>query len=354
MYSYNNNLLTEIVSYNILSPILADPHRFEIKNPDILSSVERFPRILKKLEAPVARRAIICLQEVSSAWSEHVRLFFSSHGYEFFYTSVSYCSGDLGEGIAFPLERFQCLAICDACLSDVSCMQWPERSTVYAHTSYQGSREKRMCPRTCIRSSLSTWERDPWQEAKRRRNRFLFLRLYSLETGSTLCVATYHMPCVFWSPPVMLIHAALMVRTFQKLCGSEPGVLAGDFNTMPSAYPYDMITSGFTDIYHQDFPLDSAPGSPAHKWFPAPYAPMKSAYREIFGKEPPFTNFAKLKGRPLFRDTLDYIFCSSGVDVVAVLDLPHLSDAVGSLPNLDEPSDHLMIGACVEISSSYW
>lgn len=62
-----------------------------------------------------------------------------------------------------------------------------------------------------------------WKEALRRENDMVCVRLEDRATGGRLCVATYHMPCVFWSPPVMMIHTALAVQHAQvcvRLCAS--------------------------------------------------------------------------------------------------------------------------------------
>lgn len=40
---------------------------------------------------------------------------------------------------------------------------------------------------------------------------------------------------------------------------------------------------------------------------------MKSAYKEVYGAEPEFTNYAQTLNRPAFIETLDYIFTSQEV-----------------------------------------
>ena len=81
-------------------------------------------------------------------------------------------------------------------------------------------------------------------------------------------------------------------------------------------------------------------------WKPDLPIAMKSAYREHLGKEPDFTNYAKVLEKPTFVDTLDYLFyAGDSLQVVDVLPLPHRDEVVGPLPNDDEPSDHLLLAA---------
>ena len=84
-------------------------------------------------------------------------------------------------------------------------------------------------------------------------------------------------------------------------------------------------------------------------WHPTSEA-MRSAYA-VAGKEPDFTNYARVQEDEPFIDTLDYIFVSEDWNVAGVKDLPHREDAGGPFPNLDrgEPSDHLLIAADLEL-----
>ena len=72
---------------------------------------------------------------------------------------------------------------------------------------------------------------------------------------------------------------------------------------------------------------------------------LQSAYVVATGSEPDFTNYAKVQNDPVFIETLDYIFHSSGWNVDSVQALPHRDTVPGPLPNKDEPSDHILISA---------
>jgi len=65
------------------------------------------------------------------------------------------------------------------------------------------------------------------------------------------------------------------------------------------------------------------------------------------GREPDFTNYAKIKEDEPFIDTLDYIFMSKcgSWEVKSVDDIVGREDMKGPLPNDDEPSDHVAIAA---------
>ena len=102
---------------------------------------------------------------------------------------------------------------------------------------------------------------------------------------SSFQLGTYHMPCAFYLPPVMMIHCALSVQHTQRLAksfgstnaavrggnnnsptepnnqksdsdntkepttpsGPDPYILVGDFNIKPGSNMYRMITEGKDD-----------------------------------------------------------------------------------------------------------
>lgn len=263
----------------------------------------------------------------------------------------SYFNGYMGEGLAFPLDLYEAVDLRIERLTDR--MGWPSkrrpeglaRAAAGLVDRLQRAANALFGPRKPNRLA----KREPWGHARGRHNRFIFARLRSRTNGAKICVATYHMPCIFWSPPVMMIHSALAVRTFQRLCGDDLGVLAGDFNIKPEDSSYEMIITGEIDPKHEHYPSSTPDGSPPEKWFPAPLAPMKSAYREVLGEEPDFTNYAKVENQPTFIETLDYLFCTPDVEIVDVIRLPKRDAMQGPLPDATEPSDHVMIGATLRL-----
>jgi len=88
--------------------------------------------------------------------------------------------------------------------------------------------------------------------------------------------------------------------------------------------------------------------APGDEWAPV-VNPMRSAYLEHRKQEPEFTNWAKIGDQAQFIDTLDYIFLSKQWRVWNTRLLPTSSQIKGPLPIEDEPSDHLLIAADIQL-----
>ncbi len=144
-----------------------------------------------------------------------------------------------------------------------------------------------------------------------------------------------------------------------------PVILCGDFNSDPASAVYGLLTQGkakLAAILSRSLrnKLERRHVLPHTKRF----EPMVSTYREVLGKEPPYTNY-----KPDWKATLDYIFYCSGSNnntktkqkqeeedhicrpnvtqlrPVQVLDVPSedLLLSLGTLPNRIFSSDHLML-----------
>ncbi|KNC78143.1 hypothetical protein SARC_09413 [Sphaeroforma arctica JP610] len=155
------------------------------------------------------------------------------------------------------------------------------------------------------------------------------------------------MPCVYWCPPVMSIHAALAVKRTKDLAEGVPHILCGDFNFQPTSSMYKFVTTGTLGSDKEATPV----ANPWGKYFPKVEVPMRSSYAAVNGCEPNFTNYAKVKQEPTFIETLDYIFYSKGIEAESVVKLPHRDAVEGPLPNGEEPSDHILIGAKLNIAA---
>ena len=167
------------------------------------------------------------------------------------------------------------------------------------------------------------------------------MRLEDNNTKKRFCVGTYHMPCMFKYPSVMVTHCSLSAQHIHKFSKGDPYVYTGDFNIKPTSSQYQLLTEGDLDKNNSDYP----PIVPGDDWKPALVKPLRSAYKVKNGEEPNFTNYAKTEGTPEFIDTLDYIFLSDEWHVQDVLPLPHRDEVQGPLPNEAEPSDHVLISA---------
>ena len=182
----------------------------------------------------------------------------------------------------------------------------------------------------------------------------------NVNDGGVFVVSTYHMPCVFWRPQVMVIHSSLAMqlalafakkKTTTRLhaqSGADdtvieenkqnekgegncdafyPLVFAGDFNIQPADDAYTLLTTGSIDSASEAFPQPpSATSNFGKRWSPGGGVlgtGMRSAYVLANGMEPDFTNNAIIKGMPQFTATLDYIFLSEHWNVDAVKQLPY-------------------------------
>ena len=94
-----------------------------------------------------------------------------------------------------------------------------------------------------------------WSEALKKHNQVVSVRLEPKTGGSPFYVSTYHMPCNFRMPGVMLIHSVLLVQHVQdiimsyqqslnsKLHVDIPSIICGDFNFKPDSLMYNIITN---------------------------------------------------------------------------------------------------------------
>lgn len=133
---------------------------------------------------------------------------------------------------------------------------------------------------------------------------------------------------------------------------SIPYIVAGDFNFTPKDVVYQFLTQ--TKTIPQDslaYPKSSSSSSSDYTWTPTLQTTVRSAYAVATGTEPDFTNYAQTKiEEPTFIDTLDYIFISDHIRVQNILPLPHRDNVHdGPYPNAEQPSDHVLIAADLEI-----
>jgi 2',5'-phosphodiesterase len=201
------------------------------------------------------------------------------------------------------------------------------------------------------------WD-DPWNIAEYRSNALVTIKVQDKQTQQSFAIGNFHMPCCFYAPPVMTIHVDLAARHVQRLAqqsGSNmPYILAGDWNIKPDSSQYRLLTTGKMDKGDPEWPAPRY----GMTWEPSA-KPMSSAYRLANGKEPNFTNYARIGEQEPFIDTLDYIFLGNSNNdvggkkwsVKSVKPLPHRDEAGGPFPNLDrgEPSDHVLIAADLEL-----
>lgn len=349
----------EVVSYNVLSSHLSQPWYFWHNNPEDLDPKTRLKRVLEKLKPMVQRGAIICLQETSMDWTSFLHAFFQRRGYYFVHSLYGKpFNGYMGVGIAFPSSRYDLGAVSIQRVSDVKA--WVQSEQLGSSSPRSGNQKlldvagyfasPLLFQRLGVDQNEGDDEQeqlavDPWEYSRTRQNTMVSLKLRPRRgENKPFVVSTYHMPCAYWAPKVMVIHAALAAQCALRFARDEPLVLAGDWNFKPGAAPYELLTTGALPEAH--------PAHPGHRegetWrVDQGLQSLRSAYAERNpGGEPEFTNYAWTKeDLDPFIGTIDYIFVSKSAEILSVGKLPAIRTCPSPLPTSEEPSDHLMLSA---------
>jgi 2',5'-phosphodiesterase len=344
-----------VVSYNVLSSHLARPNHYTTYNPAHLEASNRLPLVLQKLEEEITsqKNTVVCLQEVSYDWAGALHTFFANRGYHFVSgLHGKKFNGYMGVCLAWPVQSMEVVHVDISRLSDKRQGGWPKRdepSVVDRLLSSMQSLLKKPLKQLGLEGKEVI---DHWDVSQNRFNVLVTAVLRDKESGQAFCIGNYHMPCAYWAPMVMTIHSDMAAKHVEQIAmehGDVPYILAGDFNIKPSESVYRLLTTGEMDKDDHFYPTPKN----GMEWSPSAKA-MKSAYAAASeqGGEPDFTNYAKVKEEEPFIDTLDYIFLSPAWKVKGVRELPH-RDQCSPFPNLEaeEPSDHIMIAASLEIES---
>eukprot|EP01041_Mallomonas_annulata_P005175 gene5175-10349_t len=328
-----------VTTYNVLSSHLGGPDYYTKCKPEALAAEKRLELIKQKLDIEINSKSIICLQEVSTVWAGFLHAYFSQKGYHFV-TGLygSKFNGYMGVGVAVPNSEYDILNVDITRIADTKrTIRRPKPSFIaklfldFKHNFQKFLRSLNLLKRA---------PQDPWKEALNRMNQMISLKLRSKQTQKSFHIGTYHLPCMFFLPQVMMIHSALSAQHIQKLAKNDPYIFVGDFNIKPDSSMYKLLTQGEVESNNPELPVMD----PEDNWSPK-VTPLRSAYKEFNSKEPDFTNYAQVKEEPAFIDTLDYIFLSKQWKVNEVLFTPHRDSIDGPLPNEKEPSDHIIIGA---------
>lgn len=328
-----------VVTYNILSKLLCNETSYS--EPDYYASIlnyqNRYQRLWIILEKHIAKRAVICLQEVDSETSCRLQLDFKKGGYDFYYHPYGTpFNGYMGVVIAVP-NQFVVKQVNRFRLVDGK--EWPE-----VNKSYFDS---------LLKYATFGYFNNDYDNWNRMKNRFNFMLTVELEEqpGKSIFVSTVHLPCAFKNSSIMITTAALAVEHLQKIAGNSPYILTGDFNIVPNSEPYNLITNGYCDVtsIRNDYPANDI-------WNPneLELRPMKSAIRSFHGKEAEWTNYS-ISGvfgekKPL-KLTLDYIFVSIHFTVKNAF---KSAEKDNICPNESEPSDHVLVWADLELINLFY
>jgi mRNA deadenylase 3'-5' endonuclease subunit Ccr4 len=362
-----------IVTYNVLSPNLAGPDHYYTCDGADLDPQTRWERVLAKLEVEVEAGAIIALQEVSQEWAGRLYAYFQQNGYTFICRQYAKdYSGYMGVGIAFPNDKYDATDV--SIFRPTDTFTFPKKPKAPKHDVFVTACLYVWAYIVLVLGSLlqpvfdlykrvfkQKKEDKFWEQSESRVNVVIWTKLLHKATGETFCVATYHMPCVFWDMRVMALHASLSANEILRLSDGEPCVYCGDFNFKTADAPYELLTTG-TITDHSVYEVPDPKFDPSFvlaEYDLSLLEPFISAYKEFNGEEPNYTNYAltgykKPPGQEPepFCDTLDYIFITEGIEVTDVLQLQHRDDSDGPYPSPTEPSDHIKLRATITLSSA--
>ena len=385
-----------VVTYNVLSSSLADPWHFPSCKPEFLDKDYRYGKLLEVLEEEVKEGSIICLQEVSQLWYGKLQAFFTARGYVFNARLYGGAFNDyMGVGIAAPLSTYEVTGVHTERVGDMLHMpREPRPSVLVKHwrtvmhdavycplvvalvawlvyfgpwSWYKAPLEPihilgwlifllvfklyntgRLAPLLRVLRLAPASNFDIWWESKKRYNNIVAFVLTTKKGGKSFLVSTYHMPCKFQFPDFMVVHSALALQWVQRIAKeyAVPYVLLGDFNWKPPDAAYQLYSTGTVEPSHPHFPKRPE----GMKWT-IDVDPVRSAYLEVLGQEPDFTNNAHVKGCAPFIETLDYIWVSEEWLIRDVRPLPPRATAVesGPFPAEHEPSDHVLLWANLSI-----
>lgn len=327
-----------VVSYNVLAPEVAR-RMFDHYRRNLVQGRRRLPLLLKKLEPEVGRGAVICLQDVTIEWGGPLHQFFARHSY----TVAAHFYGEpyfnhRGVMLAFPSETFSAEDIDISRLSDT--IKWPAAeeagSSLRAVTKWLAT----WLPRQG--SSSQQEPQDPWHCARQPFNSMVFARLRHKGTGGVLCIATYAMPSSTSPQGTLVIHAALLAQRLTTLAGSDPYIVATEFNAAPTDPAYQLLLGRAADSPPLDYTARLAGGDTWRAEIP-PGMNFRSAYSKAHGGEPEFTRLHQELEQPVHAATVDYVFVSPSWKVVGADRLPSQGEAKGPWPSTSEPSNHALL-----------
>jgi mRNA deadenylase 3'-5' endonuclease subunit Ccr4 len=373
-----------VATYNLLAQELAGASWFSHCNASALEEEHRYETLISRhLSSEVSRGAIICLQELTRGWAQRLHVYFAEHNYALVASHYGYTkNGYMGVAVAYPRDSMRLRHVALERVGDFLYSRRKLTRRDLDSDSDDGKSSKRsrsalslLWTRVGFRLvSLALWllsffvmmarrlgivgagertasaERvvDPWHESVKRQNVVVLLELEIAESGRRVCVATYHMPCAFWSPPTMVLHAGAVAQLCASIAAERdaPLVLCGDWNFTPTSTPYELVTHGVVDIGNPDLPTPCADPT-VFRIDRFEHGPLTSAYWAVNGREPDFTNYSQTyRDDEPFIDTLDYIFFDAKqLHATAVASLPDRSQVDGPCPTLQEPSDHIKLSA---------
>lgn len=197
-----------------------------------------------------------------------------------------------------------------------------------------------------------------YKKARRSKNLALAVEFEGVEGASkrygtipNFGFVSVHMPCMFWSPAAMVTYAGLLKKAVndfafmsEKSVGfsSIPTIIAGDFNAEVGSPAYTYMTENTYD--------EAIFEGWADEWRPHKWQNPGEDYRCVTHAVGPTTNTVSPVSGEHFKGQIDHIFANEEVAFRGRFpEVKMLGALTEILPNLEEPSDHLMIWARVTL-----
>lgn len=233
----------KIASYNILSSSLCEPNYFRNCKPEALDPSTRLDAVKRKLDRFIEDKSVICLQEVSQKWAGDLHVYFASKGYHLINASYgNKFDGYMGVAVGVPLSDYE--------ISDVDITRVADTKSIAREPKPRGFIDVTLAKMGKIYRAVGRIVgsyKDPielWDSVTHRHNQIISLRLKCRQSDKSFVVGTYHMPCMFKLPSVMMAHCALSAQHLQRFANGDPHVFAGDFNIKPDSTMYRLMTQG--------------------------------------------------------------------------------------------------------------
>ncbi|XP_019613897.1 PREDICTED: carbon catabolite repressor protein 4 homolog 1-like [Branchiostoma belcheri] len=333
-----------VVSYNILADCHVSPQSYPYCPKECLPMSAREKQLDTELR--YLNGDIVCLQEVGTTYfQENLLPLMQKQGYDGYRFKEKVLGTPEGIAMFFRTSRF----------------------SVVDFTAFDfNSKFKEL-----IKRYVGESERDYVYKYLEKTSVMMMCRLRCKVTGRVVTVGTFHV--IWWlglipSAPqhvevdVQSLQISVAMAELVQFAGGtdQPHILCGDFNSSPFSPAYGILTRGHLagggyEMFHALRPfkvsdneskclIDLLPSS----LYSHPSKSLKSAYAEVKGKEPDFTNYMDS-----FVECLDYIWYSSdSVRVTAVLDMVPESaiTPLTACPNKVFPSDHLSLKAVFQLT----
>lgn len=285
------------------------------------------PKILKELQPCFDEEHIICLQEVDITMMERgLYRAFITNGYYPLTAHYSTMAGRdyFGNLIAFPMKKYNLIS--------------HDQYKIGDHIMIPRGYTNPIAPLPFDDGKARTVIGDVYQEAAKRDSALLCATFEDKVSRKKFMVYTYHMPCAFWWPAVMVLHAEALLRAIAIDSNSLPHVLLGDFNIQSETPVYKLLTEGV---------LEDPSYFPSPEWkididFACPLNDVR-----VLAKCPLVpTTCARSPNGSVFEAAIDHIFCSSEFSNHKMAHLP----PNGIMPNEERGSDHVAVHCALSLN----